>query len=105
MATPVLLYDSKTWTLKSQDLSRIQVSEIRYLRLIKNCTIANKIQNEINRNELKIFNLCDRVQADRANLKQHAQQIPMTRLPRAALDYTPKGRRDKGCPRKWLIDQ
>ena len=105
MATPVLLYGSETWTLGSRDLSRIQATEMRHLRPIKGCTILDKIRNEDIRKELKIFNLCDRIQEYRTKWKDHVQRMPETRFPRAALDYSPKGRRDRGRPRKRWTEQ
>lgn len=105
MAIPVLLYGSETWTLKSQDLNRIQVSEMRHLRSIKGYTIMDKIRNEDIREDLGVFSLCDRVKEYRTKWKSHVQRMSSTRFPRAALDYTPKGRRNRGRPKKRWIDQ
>ena len=104
MAKQVLLYGSETWTLKIGDLSRMQVSEMRHLASIKGCTIAYKILNEGIRNEREIINLWVRVQAYCTIWKNFVQQMPVTRFPRAALDYIPKGRRTRGRPWKLWID-
>jgi len=104
MATPVLLYGSETWTMGRQDLSRIQAAEMKHLRSIKGCRIIDKIRNEDIRNELKTFSLCDKIQTYRSDWKDHIQRMPRTRFPRAALNYTPKGRRDRGRPRKRWAD-
>jgi hypothetical protein len=35
MALPVQLYGSGTWTIKTKDMSKIQATEMRYLRSLK----------------------------------------------------------------------
>jgi hypothetical protein len=55
MATPTLLYGSETWILNARDKSRIQASEMRFLRSVKRCTMEDKIRNEEIREELRIY--------------------------------------------------
>jgi hypothetical protein len=54
MALPVLLYGSGTWTIKTKDMSKIQATEMRYLRSVKGCTKLDHIKNEDIRKELDI---------------------------------------------------
>jgi hypothetical protein len=35
MALPVLLYGSEAWTIKTKDMRKIQETEMRYLRSVK----------------------------------------------------------------------
>ena len=105
MAVPTLLYGSEIWTLGSKDLSRIQAAEMKFLRSIKGCTILDKIRNEDIRRELKIFCVKDKIQEYRQDWLDHVQCMPRRRLPRAALYYTPRGKRDRGRPRKHWLDK
>ncbi|KAK9877518.1 hypothetical protein WA026_018626 [Henosepilachna vigintioctopunctata] len=105
MATPTLLYGSETWTLNTRDLSRIQAAEMRYLRSVKGCTLLDRIRNDDIRRELKIFNLCDRIREYRNCWQDHVQRMTDARLPKAAFNYRPKGRRDRGRPRKRWLEQ
>jgi hypothetical protein len=54
MALPVLLYGSETWTIKTKDMSKIQATEMRYLRSVKGCTKLDHFKNEDIRKELYI---------------------------------------------------
>jgi hypothetical protein len=38
LAFPVLLYGSKTWTIKARDASRISAAEMKYMRRRAECT-------------------------------------------------------------------
>jgi hypothetical protein len=46
MAVPVLLYGSKTRTLKKRNLRSIQAAEMKYLKAVECCTRADKLGNE-----------------------------------------------------------
>ena len=46
MATPVLTYGSKTWTMTKNEERRIQTNEMKFLRKTKDCTLRNQIRNE-----------------------------------------------------------
>jgi hypothetical protein len=61
MATPTLLYGSETWILNARDKSRIQASEMRFLRSVKGCTREDKIRNEEIREELRIYNISEKI--------------------------------------------
>jgi hypothetical protein len=52
MALPVLLYGSETWAIETKDMSKIQATEMRYLRSVEGCTKLDHIKNEDIRKEL-----------------------------------------------------
>ena len=98
MAIPTFLYVSETWTLCTEDLSRM-----KFLRSTKGCTILDKIRNDTILQELKIFCPSDKIKQYRQVWMRHVQRMPRGRLPKAALYYRPKGRRDRGRSRKrWV---
>ena len=100
MAVPTLLYSSETWTLGTQNLSRMQAVGMKFLRSVKGCTILDKLRNDTIYQKLKIFCLSDKIKQYRQDWKRHVQHMPRGRLPRAAFHYRPKGRRDRGRSRK-----
>ena len=60
MDVSVLLYGSKTWVPGKKHLSRIQASEVRFLRF-KGCTLRDSLYNEDNSKDLKVFDIQDRI--------------------------------------------
>ena len=100
VARPTLLYGSETWVTTKRDVTRLEASEMRFLWSIKGYTRLDKIRREIIRKELEI----SRIQDVRAKYKQnwinHLERMDSTIPPKHALNYKPRGRRDRGRPRK-----
>ncbi|PSN58388.1 hypothetical protein C0J52_12974 [Blattella germanica] len=51
---PQLVYGSETWTHRRKYISKIEASEMRFLRAVKGCTRLDKIRSTDIRTELKI---------------------------------------------------
>jgi hypothetical protein len=100
VARPTLLYDSETWVTTTRDMTRLEAVEMHFLRIVKGYTRLDKIRSEIIRKELEISG----IQGVRAKYKQnwinHLERMDNTRLPKHSLNYKPRGRRDRGRPRK-----
>ena len=105
MAVPMLAYGSETWTLNKKQQSKIQASEMKFLRSVKGCTKRDLITNQSIREELGIFNMNERLKDLKQNWKEHVERMPDTRLTKQLIQYYPRGRRSVGRPRKrWLED-
>ena len=52
MVVPTLLYGCETWTIQKRHVSRLQVTEMRYLRRVEGVTKLDKVRNEDNRQRL-----------------------------------------------------
>ena len=52
MVVPTLLYGCETWTIQKRHVSRLQVTEMRYLRRAEGVTKLDKVRNEDNRQRL-----------------------------------------------------
>lgn len=103
VAAPVLLYGSETWTTTAKDESRIQASEMKFLRQVKGCTRRDRIRNDAIREELSIYNMNVKLKEYRGKWKEHLQRMDDSRLPKKIFAYEPKGKRSLGRPRKrWL---
>jgi hypothetical protein len=104
MAVPVLMYGSEAWTIKKKDISRIQSTEMKFSRSVKRCTM-DYIRNEEIRTELEMYAIQGKITEYRIHWSAHLQRMDNSRLPKQALLYKPRGRRDVGYPRKrWTAN-
>jgi hypothetical protein len=60
----------------------------------------DKIRSEVIRKELEISGIQDMRSKHKQNWINYLENMDSTRLPKHALDYKPRGRRDRGRPRK-----
>jgi hypothetical protein len=79
-----------------------EAAEIRFLRSVKGYTRLDKISSEVIRKELKISGIHDvrSKYSYKQNWISHLERMDNTRLPKHALNCKPRGRRDRGRPRK-----
>ena len=102
MAEPVLSYGSELWTVTKRQESRIQASEMKFLRQVKGCTRRDCIRNEDIRRELNVYNMNERLQRYKHQWKEHVDRMGDTRIPKHIRRYKPFGRRSVGRPRgRW----
>jgi len=102
-ARPTLLYGSETWVTTTRDMTGLEAAEMRFLRSVKGYTRLDKIRSEVTRKELEISGIQDVRSKHKQNWINHLERMDNTRLPKQALKYKPRGRRDRGRPRKrWL---
>jgi tRNA U34 5-carboxymethylaminomethyl modifying enzyme MnmG/GidA len=64
------------------------------------CTRLDKIRSEIIRKEIEISGIWEVRIKHKQNWINHLERMDNTKLPKHALNYQPRGRRDCGCPRK-----
>jgi len=96
VARPSLLYGSETWVTTKRDTTGLEAAEMRFLRSVTRYTRLDKIRSEVIRKELEISGIQD----VRLKYKQNLERMDNTRLPKHAVNYKPRGRRDRGRPRK-----
>jgi hypothetical protein len=73
---------------------------MRFLRSVKEYTRLDKIRSEAIRKELEIAGIQDVRSKYKQNWIDHLERMDNTRLPKHTLNYKPRGRRDRGRPRK-----
>ena len=100
VARPTLLYGSETWVTAKRVMSRLEAAEMRFLGSVKGCTRLDKMRGEFIRKELLIPGIQDVRTKYKQNWINHLQRIDNNTLPKHALNYKPRGRRDRGRPRK-----
>jgi len=82
------------------DLPGLEAAEMRFLRSVPGCTRLDKIRSEVIRKELEISGIQDVRFKYKQNWTNHLERMDNTRLPKHALNYKPRGRRDRGRPKK-----
>ena len=81
-------------------MTRLEAAEMRFLRSVKGYKRLDKIRNEVIRKELEISGIQDVNSKYQQNWINHLERMDNTRLLKHALKYEPRGRRDRGRPKK-----
>ena len=100
VARPTLLYGSETWVTTTRDMTGLEAAEMCFLRSVKGHTRLDKIRSEVIRTELEISGIQDVRYKHKQYWINRLERMDNTRLPKHALNYKPRGRRDRGRPRK-----
>jgi len=100
VARPSLLYGSETWVTTKRDMTGLETAEMRFLRSVTGYIRLDKIRSEVIRKELEISGIQDVRLKYKQNWINQLERMDNTRLPKHALNYKPRGRRDRGRPRK-----
>jgi len=100
VARPSLLYGSETWVTMKRDMTGLEAAEMRFLRSVTGYTRLDKIRSEDIRQELEISGIQDVRLKYKQNWINHLEIMDNTGLPKYALNYKPRERRDHGRPRK-----
>jgi len=78
---------------------------MKFLRYLLGITKLDKENNQCIREETGAQNIVKEIKDYLENWLQHAQRMDTNRIPKQALQYQPKGRRNIGRPRKRWRDQ
>ena len=100
VARPSLLYGSDTWVTTKRGMTGLEAAELGFLGSVKGYTRLDKIRSEVIRKELEISGIQDVRLKHKQNWINHLERMDNTRLPKHALNYKPRGRRNRGRPRK-----
>lgn len=77
---------------------------MKFLRRTAGYTLLDRKRNESIQNELKITPVVRRVKEYRRRWREHVHRMEEERSPKLAEKYTPTGKRDRGRPRRKLVD-
>ena len=81
-------------------MTRLEATELRFLRSVTGYTRLDKIRSEAISKELEIYGIQEVRLKYNQNWINHLERKDSTRLPKHALNYKPRERRDHGRPRK-----
>jgi hypothetical protein len=83
-------------------MTRLEAAEMHFLRSVTGYTRLETIRNEVIRQELEISGIQDVRLKYKQNWINHLERMDNTKLPKYALTYKPRGRRDRRRPwKRW----
>jgi hypothetical protein len=90
----VLHYNSETWTLKEEQISRLKVFEMACLRKLEGVTRRDRVRNEEIYNRLHLSrNIVDSIRLRRMRYVGHVARMGNSRYPKIALEGYLHGQR------------
>ena len=101
----ILKFGSEAWALKKREEKRLEAAQIKFLRHFLGIAKLDKEKNQCIREETGAQNIAKEIKKYQEKCLQHVQRMETNRIPKQALQYKPKGRRDIGRPRKRWRDQ
>ena len=104
-AKAALKFGSEAWVLKKREKQRLEAAQMTFLRHLLGITKLDKETNQCIRQKTGAQNIQKETIQYQKKWLQHVQRMDTNRLPKQALQYKPKGRRNIGRPRKRWRDQ
>jgi len=104
-AKAALKFGSETWVLNKREEQRLEAAQMKFLRHLLGITKLDKEKNQCIRQKTGAQNMVKEIKQYQKKWLQHVQMMDTNRLPKQALQYKPKGRRNIGRPRKSWRDQ
>lgn len=102
---PTLIYGSESWTLTDRNMSRVNATEMRFLRKIEGKTRRDRIRNEVFRENLKIKPIEKIIQEKQLSWLGHIYRMPEIRQTRRIYEARPLGKNKRGRPRRtWKAE-
>ena len=97
-------FGSEAWVLKKRKEQRLEAAQMKFLRNLLGITKLDKEKNQCIREKTGAQNIVKEIKQYQETWLQHVQTMDVNRLPKQALQYKPKGRRNIGRPRKRWRD-
>ena len=104
-ATTALKFGSEAWVLKKREEQRLEAVQIKFLRHLLGITKLDEEKNQCVREKTGAQAIAKEIKQYQEKWLQHVQRMDTHRIPKQALQYQPKGRRNTGRPRKRWRDQ
>jgi len=100
-----LKFGCEAWVLRKREERRLEVAQMKFLRHLLGKTKLDKENNQCVREKTGTQNIVKEIKQYQGKWLQHAQRMDTNIIPKQALQYQPKGRRNIGQPRKRWRDQ
>jgi len=104
-AKTALKFESKAWVLKKREEQRLEAAQMKFLRHLLGIIKLDKGKNQCIRQKTGAQNTVKEIKQYQKKWLQHVHRMDTNRLPKQAIQYQPKGRRNIGRPRKRWRDQ
>ena len=95
----------KGLVLKKREEQRLEAAQMKFLRHLLGITKLDKEKNQCIREKTGAQSIVKEIKQYQKKWLQYVQRMDTKRLPKQALQYRPKGRRNTGRPRKRWRDQ
>jgi len=100
-----LEFGSESCVLKKREEQRLEATQMKFLRHLYGITKLDKEKNQYIRGKTGAQNIVKEINQYQDKWLQHVHRMYTNRIPKQALKYQPKGRRNIGRPRKRWRDQ
>jgi hypothetical protein len=104
-AKAALKFRSEAWKLKKREEQRLDAAQMKFLRHLLRITKLDKEKNQCIRGKTGAQNIVKEINQYQEKWLQHVQRMDTDRIPKQALQYKPKGRRNIRRPWKRWRDQ
>ena len=104
-AKAALKFGIEAQVQKKREEQRLEAAQMKFLRHLLEITKLEKEKNQCIRQKTGAQNITKEIKQYQKKWLQHVQRMGTKRLPKQALQYKPKGRRNIGRPRKRWRDQ
>ena len=104
-AKAALKFGSETWVLRKREEQLLEVVQMKFLRHLLGITKLDKEKNQCVRGKMGAQNIVTEIKQYQEKWLQHVQRMDTNSLPKKALQYEPKGRKNVGRQRKRWRDQ
>ena len=104
-AKAALKFGSEAWVLTKREEQSLEAPQMKFLKHLLGITELDKEKNQCIRQKTGAQNTVKEIKQYQEKWLQHVQRMDTNRLPKHALQYKPKGRRNIGRPRKSWRDQ
>jgi len=99
-AKAALKFGSEAWVLKKREERSLEAAQMKFLRHLLGITKLDKEKKQCIRGKTGAQNIVKEIKQYQEKWLQHVQKMDTNRLPKQALQYKTKGRRNIGRPRK-----
>jgi len=99
-----LKFGSAAWVLKKREEQLLEAAQLKFLRHLLGITKLGKEKNQCIRQKTGAQDIVKEMKEYQKKWLQRVQRMDTNRLPKQALQYKPKGRRNIGRPRKRWRD-
>ena len=101
---PTLMYGSESWTLEARDKSRLQATEMKFLRRTVGKTKRDKIRNTRIREEVKADSLEERIERNQLRWYGHVNRMNEDRIPKQIFESRSQFKLPRGRPKTIWLD-
>jgi len=100
-----LKFGSEAWVLKKREEQRLEAAQMKFLRHVLEIIKLDKEKNQCIRGKTGAQSIVKEIKQYQEKWLQHVQRMDTNRIPKQALQYKPKGRKNIGRLRKRWRDQ